>query len=108
MSDIDDIQIHTDELLKFFRDNPHLIPPSPPGRPEIPEGFPQNFVEALAYEGVCALPLKANNGSWSWYPMADGGRFSRISDECLGDGPRFNTFEEAVVWARKACGAKAN
>jgi hypothetical protein len=74
-------------------------------KPVPPEGFPRNWVEALFFDGPCAIPLKGNDG-WKWYACIDGKFLLRSGEFLLRGGEwryssGFGSFEEALEIAKE-------
>lgn len=61
-------------------------------RPVIPEGVPQDFFDALNFEGMCAVPLFGKEG-WTFTVIDHGGK---VVDSRTGQMVSFKTYEEAM------------
>ena len=66
-----------------------------PPRPEMPDGVPKDFQEALFTPGICAIPLWS--GKWRFAAICDG---MPIEDTRTGGIVMFDSYAEAIEQLR--------
>jgi len=68
-----------------------------PDMPKPPSGYPRNWMQAVGYDGICAIPLK-DGEDWNWFIFDHGAAVL-----CNGkwEESRFDSFEDAMAFAEE-------